>query len=218
MPRARAEKTLRGTAPRIRRTPEEARRQILDAAERRLAAGGPEAIRLQDIAEDVGISHPAILHHFGSREGLTRALAERAVQRLTDDLIAVLRERPAAEGTARDIIDRAFATLSDAGHGRLLAWRALARGQHEDDPEARAQLDGITDAIHARRQEHARGLGRAAPAREDTAFIVRLATTTMLGEALTGAIFAPGSGRAARESNLRFRRWLADLIVEHADR
>jgi len=50
---------------RVRRTKEEAQRVILDAAEERLANGGPEALRLQDIAADVGISHPAILHHFG---------------------------------------------------------------------------------------------------------------------------------------------------------
>jgi len=206
-----------GASRRIRRTPDEARRQILDAAERLLAAGGPEAIRLQDIARDVGISHPAILHHFGSRDGLTRALGDRAVQRLTDDLLAILRERTTTEGSGREIIERTFATLGDTGHARLLAWRSLAHGHREDDPEARARLDGIADAIHARRAELARTRGAPPPPREDTAFIVRLATTTMLGDALTGPIFAPGSTRAARESNLRFRRWLADLLVEHAD-
>jgi AcrR family transcriptional regulator len=217
MVRARAEKgSPGGPVPRVRRTPEEARRQILDAAERRLAAGGPEAIRLQDIARDVGISHPAILHHFGSRDGLTRALAERAVQRLTEELLAVLRERPNPEDSGREIIELAFATLADTGHARLLAWRALAHGQETDDPEGRAILDGITDAIHARREELARARGLPPPPREDTAFIVRLATTTMLGEALTSRIFAPGSARSAGESNRRFRRWLADLLAEHA--
>lgn len=201
---------------RVRRTPLEARRQILDAAERRLAEGGPEAIRLQDIARDVGISHPAILHHFQSRDGLTKALAERAVQRLADDLVAVLQKRDGAEASAREVIERVFATLTDTGHSRLFAWRALAQPPRSDDPEARAHLDAITDAIHARREEVARERGVAAPDRQDTAFIVRLATTTMLGEALSTAIFAPGSPRSARDSNLRFRRWLADLLTEHA--
>jgi TetR/AcrR family transcriptional regulator, repressor for neighboring sulfatase len=205
-----------GAARRVRRTPLEARRQILDAAERRLADGGPEAIRLQDIARDVGISHPAILHHFQSRDGLTKALAERAVQRLADDLLAVLRQRDGTEASAREVIERVFATLADTGHARLLAWRALAQPPRTDDPEARARLDAITDAIQARREELARERGTAVPDREDTTFIVRLATTTMLGEALTAPIFAPGSPRTARDSNLRFRRWLADLLTEHA--
>jgi AcrR family transcriptional regulator len=213
----RGEGGSKGTLGRVRRTPAEARRQILDAAERLLSDGGPEAIRLQDIARDVGISHPTILHHFGSRDGLTRALGDRAVKRLTDDLLAILRDRSAEEGSGREIIERTFATLADTGHARLLAWRALAGGKSEDDREARARLDGIADAIHARRADLARSVGAPPPPREDTAFIVRLATTTMLGEALTGPIFAGGSARTARESNLRFRLWLADLLVEHAD-
>src|SRR5690606_21428412 len=69
---------------RIRRPAEEARRLILDAAEVRLAAQGPEGIRLQDIARDVGISHPAILHHFESREGLVRALIARTSKQLRE--------------------------------------------------------------------------------------------------------------------------------------
>src|SRR2546421_10348142 len=69
---------------RSRRTAEEARRLILEAAEKRLIAGGPEALRLQDLARDVGISHPLILHHFGSREGLIGALIARRLEGLDD--------------------------------------------------------------------------------------------------------------------------------------
>ena len=63
---------------------------ILDAAEKRLREGGPDAIRLQDIARDVGIAHPTILHHFETRDGLTLALQQRAMQRLEQDLFDVL--------------------------------------------------------------------------------------------------------------------------------
>ena len=57
-------------APKRRRLPaDEAKTRILEAAQKRLTEGGPDAIRLQDLAADLGISHPAILHHFGSREG-----------------------------------------------------------------------------------------------------------------------------------------------------
>ena len=48
----------------------QARARILAAAERKLAEVGPEQLRLTDLAAELGVSHQAILHHFGSREEL----------------------------------------------------------------------------------------------------------------------------------------------------
>ena len=70
---------------RPRQSAEQTQAEILDAAGRRLAEGGPDALRLQDIARDVGISHPTILHHFGSRDGLMEALERRATSALTEE-------------------------------------------------------------------------------------------------------------------------------------
>ena len=86
-------------AKRLRRTPEEARRLILDTAQALLASTGPQGLRLQDIAAAAGISHPLILHHFGSREGLVRALTREAAAELRDKLVAAMeRSRRARAG------------------------------------------------------------------------------------------------------------------------
>ncbi len=45
-----------------------------------MAAGGPAGLRLQEVAKAAGVSHPTILHHFGSREGLIQALNLRSVE------------------------------------------------------------------------------------------------------------------------------------------
>ena len=50
--------------PRRRRSPEEARAEILDAAEHLLIEEGLSALTLQRVASEVGISHPGVLHHF----------------------------------------------------------------------------------------------------------------------------------------------------------
>ena len=63
--------------PRTRRTADEARRLILDAAERQLAEVGPAGLRLQEVAKEVGVSHPTVLHHFGSREELVEYCLRR---------------------------------------------------------------------------------------------------------------------------------------------
>src|SRR5438045_9204068 len=105
---------------RIRRTPEDARALILHAAQARLARTGPEGLRLQDIAADAGISHPLILHHFGSREGLVRALTQQAVTELRDKLLAAL---GSAEYSLEEQLDRVFDAYRD-GLAQRLAWLA----------------------------------------------------------------------------------------------
>ena len=75
---------------RVRRTPEDARALILDAAQKTMGAEGPAALRLQDVAKEAGVSHPTILHHFGSREGLVKALNHRSLEALRNGVIARL--------------------------------------------------------------------------------------------------------------------------------
>ena len=113
----------RPPARRKRRTAKEARHAILEAAQKRLAECGPEEIRLQDIASDLGISHPAILHHFGSRDALMRELSRHSLRALNADLVEVLRS--SADADLSGWLERVFVTLGDRGHARLLAWSLL---------------------------------------------------------------------------------------------
>src|SRR5262245_41426230 len=181
---------------RVRRSAEEAQRVILDAAEKRLREGGPEAIRLQDIARDVGISHPAILHHFASRDGLTQALERRAMARLEAELVESLSARPAVGGTAVDVIERAFATLGDAGHARMLAWRVLQLPHPENPDVEQRLLRALADVVHARRVAVAEAQGRVLPSKQDTEFVVRLAAAAMLGDGIFAPFLDVSFGRA----------------------
>jgi TetR/AcrR family transcriptional regulator len=53
--------------------------RILTEARREFAQRGFAAARLQDIAARAGLSHPTLLYHFGSKEGLYAAVIEQAV-------------------------------------------------------------------------------------------------------------------------------------------
>src|ERR1700683_947293 len=105
---------------RTRRTPEEARRLILEAAQAAIARTGPDGLRLQDIAAAAGISHPLILHHFGSRAGLVRALTREAAPELKDKLIAAITE---GSFTVEEQLDRVFEAFR-GGLAQRLAWLA----------------------------------------------------------------------------------------------
>ncbi len=205
----------RPATPRHRRSADEARREILDAAERRLAASGPAAVRLQDVAADVGVSHPAVLHHFGSREALVRAVVDRAVRRLEAALIDALQAAGAGPPDGAALLERVFATLADGGHARLMAWLLLSGEQAIDVAAARAGWRVIVDTTHALRP-HA---GGSAAAREDTQFAVMLAALATFGQAIAGdAVVAMAGLPRDPAVAARFRRWLAALLGEHLQR
>jgi AcrR family transcriptional regulator len=71
------------------------RAQLLDAADRLISRRGASA-SMDEIASEAGISKPILYRHFGDKDGLYKALAERYVEQL----MAVLQGAQAA-GSAR---------------------------------------------------------------------------------------------------------------------
>lgn len=217
---SRKKSTTTGRAgTRRRRTAEEARHEILAAAQRRLAEGGPEAIRLQDIARDLGISHPTILHHFQSREGLMQALARSAMGALNADVMRAISD-PDRATSPEAVLDRVFETLGESGHARLLAWAALAdlapeRPRTSIQPQEQV-LRVLADVVHRRVGEEARQAGGRTPPREEADFTVRLVAAAMLGDALIGDVLSRTGGLPEGPAvQRRFRGWLARLLDEH---
>ncbi len=199
--------------PRRRRSAEDARTAILDAAEEQLAARGPDGIRLQELAASLGLSHPAILHHFGSRAGLVRALVQRTVQRLEQELIAILSSGVDPE-VATDVLERVLVVLADRKYARTLAWLYLAEGS-EDEPAASdplghgGQLRRIADLVHGLRVAH---VGKKVPYR-DTLYTVALASMALFGQAVAGPAIQAGAGVERKQ----FLRWFTGLLLTHLD-
>jgi len=199
---------------RIRRSAEEARRIILDAAEERLAAQGPEGIRLQDIARDVGISHPAILHHFESREGLVRALIARTSTQLREKILARLNTKTdEADLDAISIISNIFEAMSDRGTARLLSWMLLT-GRPTIDSTSSSLVTEIAGELHEKRKESALKHHRTEPDPEDTMFIAMLTASVAFGDAIIGRELARDAD-LDHAGVLRFRAWFAKLLYNH---
>jgi AcrR family transcriptional regulator len=53
-------------------------RTLQDAAARRFAQDGYASVALDDVAADAGVTRGAVYHHFGSKEGLFRAVLQAA--------------------------------------------------------------------------------------------------------------------------------------------
>ena len=184
------------------------RTAILIAAERRLISDGPEGIRLQDIAADLGISHPAILHHFGSRERLVEALVAHGLSGLTEEFLAgwPSRKVPDIEG----VMERFFRLAEKRGLARLMAWLVLSGrdlgAMHRGAllPAVKRMHDGRVRAFQKR--------GRSAPDFENTRFAAVLLSLMVLGDALFGPTVrgAVGLSPSAAVSR-RFRKWLVKV-------
>jgi AcrR family transcriptional regulator len=182
---------------------------ILEAAERRLLGGGPEAIRLQEIAADAGISHPAILHHFGSREGLVEAMVLRGITNLQAQF---LEGWPSAkEPDIEGVLDRFYEVASHRGIARMLAWLILS-GQGN-----RTMTPGVfkpaAERMHAGRVRRALNQRRRSPELEETLFAATLLFILVLGDSLFGPSVrrAIGLGSGA-DSTRRYRRWLSKTV------
>jgi AcrR family transcriptional regulator len=197
---------------RVRRSPEEAKRLILETAQALVARTGPQGLRLQDIAAAAGISHPLILHHFGSRAGLVRALTREAATELRDRLVASMTQPEYSIGEQLDQVFDAYR----GGLAQRLAWLAA------EDPEGGQAnnamiLREIADTLHARR------VATAPPgseiARSDTEWLVHLVAIAAFGEAMYGTQLRRSAGIDESTASIReFRAWFAALIAEHDGR
>lgn len=201
----------RARPKRIRRTAEDARTAILDATEQRLVERGPSGIRLQDVAADVGVSHPAILHHFGSRERLVEAVIQRRVRAMNQEVILSLLSARAddEERTAIALFD-SLHEMFVAGHARVLAFCALERRMPTGTSE---NLQPVAQAMHAARVAR-REPGKPPPSFEETAHVVHLTALALFAEAIIGTFLrGDPAGRPDEAASKRFRDWFAKHLL-----
>ncbi|WP_153537326.1 TetR/AcrR family transcriptional regulator [Actinomadura macrotermitis] len=127
--------------PRVRRDPAEARRLILEAAERLLATGGVAAVQVRAVAARVGITDAAVNHHFGNRDRLLEALLKHGGVRLKERL-----EKVGGDDIGQ-IVGSLAAVYAD-GYAEL----ALALHQSGWRDPGSGMLSPVVDALCARGQ------------------------------------------------------------------
>jgi AcrR family transcriptional regulator len=196
--------------PRTRRTSEQARKAILDAAEKRLIAAGPAGIRLQEVAKDVGVSHPTVLHHFGDRDGLVRAVVARALDSLHVELLAAMAGSTPGPNQAADLLDRVHHALSK-GHARAFLWLSLS-GYEADIHDLR--IRSFAEVVHEVRRARWTATRRKVPPFEDTYFTILLSALAMM---MLSVVDMPSAKKDAALTAASFRGWLARLIHEHLE-
>lgn len=111
-------------SPRVRRSPEASRENILIAAEGLLVKQGPQSLRLADVAKAAGVANATVLHHFGTIDGVQAALMEKMIGELVAGILEM--EVPEEPGAARAAaLKHLFDAFQDRGAARLAAWLEL---------------------------------------------------------------------------------------------
>ena len=100
--------------PRKRRSPEEAKTEILHAAKQLLLEEGTDSLKLSRIAKKAKFSHPLVLHHFGSIQSLLFSLQESIARELRNDLLSSF------QNVAKSSVFKKAATLVKA----MKTWNA----------------------------------------------------------------------------------------------
>lgn len=167
---------------RRRLSPAESRAAALAAARELLVEAGPQAVTLKAVGARIGRTHANLLHHFGSAEGLQKALiAHMASAIVTTIKDAVIRSREAEDPA--EVVDLTFDAFGKNGAGALASWMILSGNENALDPI----LTAIHDLVEELAQDQQHG---SPPIREETLQLVLMA----LGDALLGAPMAKALG------------------------
>lgn len=192
---------------RTRRTVEEAQAAILDAAGEVVREVGPAGLRITTVAQKAGMAHPNVLHHFGSREGLLRALTSRAVQGATDRVVRAMGD-PVAANPQEPVasLTRILDAMDEGDQGRILAWLVISGRAGEFD---RPDMEPLVRVAH---QWRTAAVGPADI--EDTRQLVLLSAMALVGDAVSGAGLVEGLRLGEGEEGRRaFRAWLAEFLL-----
>jgi len=113
-------------APRRRRSGEEAREEAIAAARKLLIERGPDAVTLKAVAAELGVSHTALLHHFGTAAKLQSELMSTMVRDLEAAVQGAATHLRSDEAAPRALVDLVFDAFDKGGAGKLAAWIGLS--------------------------------------------------------------------------------------------
>jgi AcrR family transcriptional regulator len=197
---------------RRRRDPETARSLILDAAEGQLITAGAAAIRLQEVAATAGVSHPTVLHYFGSREALVEAVIERSLDAMHARLVEAIGASTGREDQVVTMLEGVFDSLSRSGYGRVILWLAL--GGHPVEPRE-VSLSQVLAIAHRSRTARKESSGTT-PSRRDTAHVILLCALTLTASTVLLPTLLESLGIGSSEkAKKRFLAWLGRLLAQH---
>ena len=175
---------------RIRKSAQHAKLEILEAAHYYLLEGGLDAVKVQVIASDLGITDAAIHYHFKNRQSLLEALLKHAAMQLKDKL------KSQHNQTVKKVAHNLDQVYRIEGFAKLAMWLSLEGWESEKQ--------GMFDSLVSQWQEQHEEKN-ALEAKFDIAFInIVMAAEPLLGKAFLRAVGLQDSEQTQKQ----FRNWM----------
>lgn len=165
-----------------------------------MRAFGLEGLNITGVAEEAGLSHATLIHHFGSSGRMRAELANKMTADLVRDLVAAFDARVPAEELTRNVFD----ALAAGGHARLLAWRAV-----EGEGDVR-DADEVSDLFARLLETTQSALGL--DDQQEVRRVVYLVAIAAIGYGLAGNVLADVLGMTAEEIE-QFPAWMTTHIT-----
>lgn len=200
---------------RVRRTPDEARRLILDAAERTFARFMPAEVGLREVAEAAGVTHGLVTHYFGTYDELVAATLARRLDATRDQVLARLVSASFGPDEL-PLIDALIELVHEPLTMRLLTW-SLVSGRGGPPAVlggARPGLTVVIDGIIARITR----LGHPAPPRARIEFATMAALAMALGFAIAGPALHAALGADDAYDRAAVQAELKVMVRRYVDR
>ena len=181
--------------PRRRRTPDEARGEILGAAESLLAEGGPAAVQVRAVAACLAITDAAVNYHFGTRDQLLLALLHHGGRKLHAEVEEVSQALARGDCDLGEIVER-LSQLYRNGYAELLVglrqagWRDRGKGL----------MSELVEAVHQRRPA-------PRPPIADTQLAIAALNQALLADALLGRSSRRAAGHTSPSGAREQRAW-----------
>lgn len=193
---ARAARTADEAPERRRRSPELARTELLDAAERVFAQHPPDQVGLKEVAREAGVSHALITHYFGTFAGLIEATLQRRQNTLRETVVLRLRDAGVLS-RPEELLKILFRTFDDPVHLRLMKWMVGS-----ERPNAVHALAMQHQGLHIVAEQVANALhpGASSAQIERTELALMTSVAAALGYAVSKHALAGAAGKHVSEA------------------
>lgn len=214
---------VEGKPKRIRRSAEEARRHILEAAETVLLEQGHGGLHLVTIAKQAGMAHSTLLHHFGDIESLKLALVTRVQQVVLREVLEKLQPRHGEELDIKELVSYVFARISDSGYARLFAWLAASKPDAslwdlKEGKEVKRLINDLQKTLARRIEEHRAttktiASGDFANSSEQASAILVLVISSVFGHGIVDTFLPDALGLDGDFFRHQFVDWLSNTLL-----